>query len=108
MKFEPSSALRGSVGDVSSVNVFTGTWGPGAAHFAAVLLGQGPLGVEGLIRHPSAESLACSLLIGMQLSPTFYEGRDSLCFSYWPMYPQLGQCQPLLLAHPGRKGKVDV
>lgn len=100
MKFEPSSALRGSAGDFSSVNVFTGTWGPGAAHSAAVLLGQGPLGVEGL--------LACSLLIGMQLSPTFYEGRDSLCFSYWPMYPQLGQCQPLHLAHPGRKGKVDV
>lgn len=109
MRFEPSSVpTMLFAGDFSSVNVSTGIWEPRGTHSAAVLMGQEPLGVEGLTCHPNAKGLALSILIGMQFSLTLCEGRDSLCFSYWPMEPQLGQCQPPRLAHPGRRGEEDV
>lgn len=66
MRFEHSSVpAMLFAGDFSSVNVSTGIWEPGAAHSAAVLMGQGPLGLEGLTCHPNAKGLTFSILIGM-------------------------------------------
>lgn len=57
---------------------------------------------------PQRQGPAFSTLIGTQCSLTVCEGQDSLCFSCRPMEPQLGQCQPPRLAHPGRRGEEDV
>lgn len=104
MKENPGS-LRLSAGDFLSVKCHLWDLEAQSCPFHCCLMGQGPVGLEGLTFHPNTKDLAFSILIGKWLGPTFCEGPGSLCFSYLPLDPQLGQCQSPRLAHPGRKGK---
>lgn len=74
-----------------------GTRRPRAAHSAAALLGQGPLGTEGFTLHPNTKDLAFSILIRKQLGPTFCEGPDSLCSPTCPWVPSWASATHLTL-----------
>lgn len=99
--------MKRSARDCLSVNVFTGTQDLELPSLLLPCWGRGHWKWRDSHATPMPRTLF-SILIGMQLSPAFCEGWDSLCFSYWPLYSQLGQCQLPRLAHPGRKGEVDV
>lgn len=96
--------LSDSAGDFLSVPCCLRDLEAQSYPFCCCLMGQGPLGLEGFTFYPNTKDLAVSILIGKWLGPTFCEGPCSLCFSYLPLDPQLGQCLSPRLATQGERG----